>query len=122
MTTVIPDQESSLPHGFTFQGRYQIQKELGRGGIGVVYLASDEQLVSRQVVIKVIHDHYFRNEWVERKFRHEMEALSRIDHPGVVSVLDAGQMDDGKPFLVMQYIDGILLRELIKPEGMDFTK
>lgn len=122
MTTVIPDQEPSLPQGFTLQGRYQIQKELGRGGIGVVYLASDEQLLSRQVVIKVIHDHYFRNEWVERKFRHEMEALSRIDHPGVVSILDSGQMEDGKPYLVMQYVNGILLRDLIEPQGMNFTR
>lgn len=122
MTSGIRDQEFSLPQGFTLGGRYQIQRELGRGGIGIVYLAADEQLLSRQVVVKVIHDHYFRNEWVERKFRHEMEALSRIDHPGVVSVLDAGQIEDGKPYLIMQYIDGILLRSLITRQGMNFER
>src|SRR5262245_9513599 len=89
--------------GLKLKGRYVIEKELGRGGIGVVYLAHDEQLHSRPVVIKVLLDQSAESEWFQKHFRGEIEALVRIDHPGVVGALDAGEMPDGKPFLVMQY-------------------
>src|SRR5947209_14605332 len=88
--------------GTTLDGRYLIERELGRGGIGVVYLARDKQLLSKPVVIKVLFEIAAQNEWVRRKFRQEIEALSRIDHPGIVGVLDVGEMPDGKPFFVMQ--------------------
>lgn len=102
------------PHGgFVLKDRYVIERELGRGGIGVVYLARDRELLSRPVVVKILLDADDRAEWVRRKFRHEIEALARIDHPGVVGVLDAGTMPDGKPFLVMQYVEGVTLRSLL---------
>src|SRR4030095_7788024 len=82
--------------GTKLKGRYLIDRELGRGNIGVVYLARDEQLVSKPVVIKVLLEESDENEWFKKKFRHEIEALARIDHPGVVGVLDAGEMPDGK--------------------------
>ena len=100
--------------GLRLKGRYVIQKELGRGGIGVVYLAHDEQLHSRPVVIKVLLDQTAGTEWFQKHFLGEIEALVRIDHPGVVGALDAGEMPDGKPFLVMQYVPGGNLRSMMK--------
>ena len=95
--------------------RYRIVRELGRGGFGVVYLAHDEQLHSRPVVIKVLLEHAAAgDEWFSRKFREETEALARLDHPGIVNVLDAGQMPDGKPFLAMQFVDGVTLRSAMR--------
>src|SRR5262249_34284080 len=102
--------------------RYLLVKELGRGGVGVVYLARDEQLLSRPVVIKVLLEEAFQDQWVKTKFRQEMEALSRISHPGVVGLLDAGETNEGKPFIAMQFIDGVTLRSLMKPEGMDLAQ
>ena len=79
------------PHlGMTIGGRYSIERELGRGGVGVVYLARDKQLLSRPVVIKVLLETRNQNQWFKKKFRQEIEALTRIDHPGVIGVLDAG--------------------------------
>jgi len=108
--------------GTRLKGRYLIERELGRGNIGVVYLAHDEQLISKPVVIKVLLEESDENEWFKKKFRHEIEALARIDHPGVVGVLDAGEMPDGKAYLVMQFIDGCNLRSLMKVEGMNLER
>lgn len=106
--------------GMTIKERYLIEKELGTGGFGAVYLAHDQELLSRRVVIKLLHEKSLQNEWAVRKFRQEMEALTRIEHPGVVGVLDTGNMPDGVPFIVMEYVEGVSLRSLMKlsPEGM----
>jgi tRNA A-37 threonylcarbamoyl transferase component Bud32 len=116
------DAAIQLTTGFILNNRYTVDRELGRGGVGVVYLARDEQLHSRQVVIKVLLEESYRDEWIKTKFRQEMEALSRLDHPGIVNLLDTGDLPDGRPFLVMQYVEGVLLRSLISPQGMDFER
>jgi serine/threonine protein kinase len=104
--------------GLTVDHRYLIQKELGQGGVGAVYLAFDRKLHDKRVVIKVLLDKSLQNSWVVQKFQQETEALARVDHPGVVGILDSGELSDGKPYLVMQYIDGVTLRSLIRPEGV----
>ena len=108
--------------GVQIKDRYRIERELGRGGFGAVYLARDEQLSSRPVVIKVLLDRTGESEWFLKKFREEREALARIDHPGVVGVLDAGEMPDGKPFLVMQFVDGQTLRAALKKEEFSLPR
>ena len=108
--------------GAMLERRYLIKRKLGHGAFGAVYLASDEKMMSRPVVVKALLDARISSEWSVRKFRQEMEALARIDHPSVIGIFDSGQLDDGKPFLVMQYVDGASLRALLKPEGMDFTQ
>ncbi|MDX2031014.1 MAG: protein kinase [Blastocatellia bacterium] len=111
--------------GLLLKERYLIEREIGRGGIGVVYLARDRQLLSRPVVIKVLvatnSDQSF-TEWFQKKFRHEMEALVRINHPGVVAVLDSGEMPDGKPFIVMQFVEGMTLRSAMNLERLEFAR
>lgn len=111
--------------GLLLKGRYLIERELGRGGLGAVFLARDQQLVNRAVVIKVLiakdgEERY--NRWYLKKFKQEMEALARINHPGVVGVLDTGEMPDGKPFLIMQFVEGQTLRKVMIEQGMDFDR
>ena len=108
--------------GARLKDRYVIEKEIGRGGFGAVYLARDEQLHGRPVVIKVLLEQASDSEWYTKKFRQESEALARIDHPGVVGVLDAGQMPDGKPFLVMQFVDGVTLRAVMKAGRLELGR
>src|SRR5262249_17247177 len=110
------------PIGEVFGGRYFIQKELGRGGIGAVYLAADARVYSRQVVVKLLLDTSNRNQWLVDKFKHEGESLARITHPGVVSVIDLGELPDGKPYLVMEFVAGIMLAHEIQAGGMDFQR
>jgi serine/threonine protein kinase len=122
-TTIIPavDVAATLV-GSILINRYQVERELKRGGFGIVYLAKDLQLHSRPVVVKLLLDDAYRSEYVVQKFRQEVEALSRLDHPGVVGIIDAAELPDGKPFIVMQYVDGITMRSLIKSEGMDLDQ
>ncbi|HEY0723238.1 MAG TPA: hypothetical protein VGD41_04470, partial [Pyrinomonadaceae bacterium] len=70
--------------GATINNRYLVEKELGHGGIGKVYLARDLDLHSRPVVIKVLLEASLQEPYVVKKFRQEVEALARIDHPNVV--------------------------------------
>lgn len=108
--------------GTTIDGRYLVESELGHGGMGKVYLARDLSLHNRRVVIKVLLQASLRDAYVVRKFRQEVEALARIDHPGVVSVLGAGRLGDGKLYLVMQYVSGKTLRSEIPSEGMNLER
>ncbi len=110
--------------GMTLKDRYLVEKEIGTGGFGAVYLARDLELLSKPVVIKLLLEKSLHNEWVVQKFRHEIEALSRIDHPGVVGVLATGSMPSGNPFIVMEYVEGVSLRSLMEAErnGMDFER
>ncbi len=109
--------------GLKLGGRYVVERELGRGGMGAVYLARDKpELHSRRVVVKVLLAEALKNEWVVQKFHQEIESLTRLDDPGVIGIFDAGTLDDGTPYLVMQYVEGSTLRERITPEGMNLQE
>ncbi len=108
--------------GTTIDHKYLVERVLGHGGMGKVYLSRDLTLHNRAVVIKVLLEAAVKDDYVVRKFRQEVEALSRIDHPGVVNVLGAGELPDGKPYIVMQYVNGVTLRSQIPVEGMDLER
>lgn len=114
-TAILP-QPSLI--GTTVDNRYFVERELGRGGVGAVYLARDRKLHDKRVVIKVLLEKSVQNSWVVQKFEQEKEALARVDHPGVVGILDNGELPDGQLYIVMQYIDGATLRSRILPEGI----
>lgn len=106
-------------------GRYEIERELGRGGLGLVYLARDTLLQSRPVVIKTLLETRagtFDDAWFRKKFDEEIMALVRIKHPGVVGIYDAGQMPDGKPFFVMPYVEGENLRSAMGGHEMELKR
>ena len=113
VTTAVQDVKPPLKE------RYAMGKELGRGGMSVVYIARDLQLLDKLVVVKVLLDKSNADAYMRQKFQQEMEALARIDHPGVVGVLDHGSTPEGQQFLVMQYVSGTTLRAAIKPGGME---
>ena len=119
--STIREPEGSLL-GTLIDGRYLIKQKLGHGGFGVVYLALDQKMVSRPVVVKVVLEQSEGDEYSVKKFKQEIEALARVDHPSIVGIFDAGEMPDGKPYLVMQYVEGCSLRAAIRPEGMEFAR
>lgn len=113
---------AGLEPGTILNNRYLVERELGRGGFGVVYLARDKQLVSRPVVIKVLLEDSLQNTWIVDKFRHEIDALSRVDHPNIVGIFDTGEMPDGELYIVMQYVEGMNLRSALTTPGMEFRR
>jgi serine/threonine protein kinase len=106
--------------GTVIGGRYLVVEKLGQGGMGKVYLARDQR-VHKSVVIKILLDAALQHPYLMQRFKQEVEALSRIDHPNVVSVLDAGELR-GKPYIVMQYVKGLTLQSQIPNEGMNLER
>src|SRR3954453_22864399 len=104
--------------GQTLDGKYQMTRELGRGGMGTVYLAMHLG-TERPVAVKIISPQYMeRSEFIER-FRREARAAGRLRHPNVVDVTDFGFSDtvDGRvAYLVMEYLDGCTLGEVLEEE------
>lgn len=110
--------------GLKLDERYVVEKELGHGGVGAVYLARDLKLHDKPVVVKVLLEKSLRDHWTVQKFLQEKEALARVDHPGVVGILDTGEIHNGQPYIVMQFVDGVSLRAAIRemPEGMNLER
>lgn len=104
--------------GQLVKGRYQVGELLGEGGFGSAYRAADLTLAQRPVVVKVLHAESLRNAWLVRKFQHEIEALARLQHNGIVGIFDAGQLPDERPFLVLEYISGQPLRDVLRSDGL----
>ncbi len=87
-------------------GHYRITGEIGRGGMGAVYLASrSDGEFEHQVAIKVVGNSFLGQESLDR-FRRERQILARLNHPNIARLLDGGVTDDGLPYLVMEYVEG----------------
>lgn len=97
--------------GVLLDGRYQILQRLARGGMATVYRANDLRL-SRIVAVKVMHEGLGEDGDFTSKFDREARAAARLNHPNVVSVFDQGS-DGGRPYIVMEYVAGCTLRNLI---------
>lgn len=110
----LPAEAGCLPVAGWQPGEYQIRREIGRGGMGVVYLAYDQQL-SRVVALKVLRSDR-SDEQYRMRFVREGQAAARLRHPNVVAVHAAHNPADGPAYLIMEYIDGPTLRALIESE------
>jgi tRNA A-37 threonylcarbamoyl transferase component Bud32/tetratricopeptide (TPR) repeat protein len=105
---------SSRERGAVIAGRYQIDREIGRGGMATVYLAHDIRH-DRQVALKFIHAEVADGQATER-FRREIALLARLQHPNILALYDSGEWN-GALFYVMPYIGGETLRGRIKRQG-----
>lgn len=101
--------------GKVLGGRYKVLEKLGSGGMAVVYKARCTWL-DRLVTIKVLREELVSDEEFVRRFRREAQAVAKLSHPNIVSVYDVGQ-EDGVPYIVMEYVEGQTLKDLIRREG-----
>src|SRR5579871_1993072 len=97
-------------------GRYRVTRQIGRGGMGAVFEAVHESL-GQKTAVKVLHPEYSANPDIVKRFFNEARAAAMVQHPGLVKIFDYGQLDDGTIFLLMEYIDGELLRDRIQRRG-----
>lgn len=95
--------------------RYVLQERIGGGGMADVYLAED-QLLKRQVAVKVLHEQFQSDTEFIEKFHREAQAAARLSHPNIVGIYDVG-IQDGSHFIVMEYVPGHTLKEHIKEAG-----
>ncbi|MEO6777184.1 MAG: serine/threonine-protein kinase [Kofleriaceae bacterium] len=108
--------ESSSLIGLTLEERYQILREVGRGGMGIVYEAEYVEL-GKRVAIKVMLDKYANDDEAITRFKREAFAASRIGNPHIIDVSHIGVAPDGRPFVVMELLDGEPLATILQGTG-----
>lgn len=103
--------------GKNFMNRYQIVTKLGSGGTAIVYKAIDTVL-NREVTVKILQEQFTTNQKFVLRFRKEAQAIAALSHPNIVSVYDVGVSDEGEQYLIMEYVEGKTLKEVIKKKGV----
>lgn len=102
--------------GRVFLSRYETRRLLGEGGMGKVYLARQIDL-ARDVVVKVMHEHIAADEKFRERFQRETLLMARFHHPGAVTLYDANLNDPNGPCIVMEYVKGVNLENLLAKNG-----
>ena len=104
-----------ITKGQKINDRYKIIKTIGEGGMANVYLALDE-ILNREVAVKILRGDLAEDDKFVRRFQREAISASSLNHPNIVEVYDVGE-DNGSYFIVMEYINGMTLKNLIKKRG-----
>lgn len=112
----------SLPGDRLLAGRYLLEKRIGRGAMGQVYLARDKKFDTRMVAVKTVRQDILSSEDLAEgeaiaRFEREAQAAASIQHPNTVSVTDFGETNEGIFYLVMEYVEGETLHRLLRREG-----
>lgn len=105
--------------GKIINDRYEIIEQIGQGGMAKVYKAKCNVL-NRFVAIKILKDEYIDDDTFSKKFKKESQAAASISHPNIVNVYDVGNFSTQKgniPYIVMEYIDGETLKDIISRKG-----
>jgi serine/threonine protein kinase len=100
--------------GAVLCGRYRLTKLIGQGGMGSVYEAFDRQMADRLVAVKVLAAHLTLDETQVTRFEQEARAANQLRHPHTISVLDYGHTDDGHLFMVLEYLHGETLTQVLR--------
>jgi serine/threonine protein kinase len=108
---LLADEQPQLPAGQNI-GRYQVVSFIGRGGMGEVYLATDEKL-NRRIALKVLPVDYTRDKYRLRRFQQEAQAASALNHPNILTIHELGE-EDGRQFIATEFVDGETLRQRLK--------
>lgn len=111
--TVIAD---TLGEGRKLVGNYEFLEFIGSGGMGVIYKAR-HPVLKRLVAVKMLHSHLM-NEMIVKRFQHEAQAVSSLSHANVIAVHDFGLSEHGQPYMVMDFVDGKPLSEVLKQGPM----
>jgi eukaryotic-like serine/threonine-protein kinase len=101
--------------GTLFDGRYQVVRKLGAGGMANVYLAEDQEL-GRRVAIKILNDRHANDDQFVERFRREAKNAAALSHPNIVSIYDRGEAE-GTYYIAMEFLDGRTLKELVVSRG-----
>jgi eukaryotic-like serine/threonine-protein kinase len=103
-------------------GAYQVIREIGRGGLGAVYLAAraDDEY-HKQVAIKLVR-RGLDTEDILRRFRNERQILAQLDHPNIARLIDGGTTDDGLPYFVMEYVNGVPINAYCDANALSTTE
>lgn len=110
------EEEVDPKVGQLLLGRYRIIRKFGEGGMGAVYEAKHE-LIGRKLAIKCLHPQFMSNAEVVERFQREANAATAVGNEHIIEVTDVGSFDDGSPFMVMEFLDGVEFGDLLEKEG-----
>src|SRR5919106_2367310 len=97
-------------------GRFRIEHEIGTGGMGTVYLATHLDL-ERPVAVKIIKPQFAGDADVAERFLREARTMAKLRHPNAAMIFDAGNLPDGRPFIVMEFVEGETLSQALARQG-----
>jgi len=124
----LPDSADVLV-GATLNNTYAVERLLGEGGMGRVYLAKHTRIAQKRVAVKVLHTEFASSAHVLARFQREAESAAAISHPNVVTVLDIDVTPQGMPYLVCEYLEGIDLADHLRevkrldvPDALSITR
>ncbi len=109
-------EEKDTLTGKTVSGRYEIEAKIGEGAMGSVYRAK-HTFINKPVALKVLHPRFSADPEIVERFQREAQAAAHIEHPNICLATDFGRLDDSAFFLVMEWLDGESLEELLEREG-----
>ena len=119
--TALSDSPGPLPEGGLAPGamvsEYRVERELGRGGMGVVY-AGTQPVIGKRVAIKVLSAQASSDPALGRRFVEEARAVNTIGHPNIIDIFAFGQLDDGRLYFVMEYLEGETLGDALEREAL----
>jgi serine/threonine protein kinase len=102
--------------GTILDGKYELSRLIGEGGMGTVYEAT-HRLIGRRLAVKFLHTQYVASEEVVTRFQREAQAAAAIGHENIIEVTDMGQAPDGAPYIVMEFLDGSDIKRVLADEG-----
>jgi serine/threonine-protein kinase len=117
MTQVDPTSEHPLI-GQTIAGKFKVVRLLGEGGMGCVY--QGEQMLgttARKVAIKTLHKHLSHDESIKARFKREVGTVAALEHPNTIQVFDFGTMEDGTLYIVMEFVQGRSVADVLEKDG-----
>jgi len=109
-------QEHEDYSGRVLDGRYRVDRQLGRGGMGAVY-EGRHAIVGKRVAIKMLHAEFAANEEVLRRFYREAQAAAAIGHKNIIDIMDVGVTPANEPYIVMEYLEGEDLESMLERTG-----
>jgi Tol biopolymer transport system component len=115
--TLIPPADAAVPSRV---GPYRIERLIGEGGMGSVYLAQrDDGEFDHRVALKLVRHGLHLDSRIVRRFREERQILAALNHPGIARLFDGGIADEGLPYFAMEYVDGLPIDRFCDANGLD---
>lgn len=103
--------------GQTVKGRYHIIEKVGEDGSGISYLAEDKIVPNKKAVVRIMMDDGEADDFTNKIYAEERISFSHINHPNIVGIIDSGELQEGKPFLITEYVDGESVKDLLEKTG-----
>jgi serine/threonine-protein kinase len=118
MTQVEPSADDYPLVGQTIANKYKIVRLLGEGGMGCVYLGEQKLgTTARKVAVKTLHKHLSHDKSIKDRFEREVSTVVQLEHPNTIQVFDYGSMDDGTLYIVMEYVSGRSVADILEKDG-----